>query len=137
MNTKQFVIATLAGFITLFLLGFLFYGLLLMDFYAANTGSATGVARDTPIWWALGLGELTLAAFLTLVLGRWAGISTPKGGFMAGAIIGCLLALAIGLGIYATMNTTTITVVLVDVLVAGIRLGIAGSVIGTVLSKIE
>ncbi|MFM6184149.1 MAG: hypothetical protein ACKPA8_22125, partial [Dolichospermum sp.] len=45
MDAKKRMMATLAGFIVYFVLGFLLYGILLSDFMRANTGSATGVMR--------------------------------------------------------------------------------------------
>lgn len=52
--------ATLAGFIVYFILGFIFYGMLLMDFYAAHSGSASGVMRTDAemMWWALIAGNV-------------------------------------------------------------------------------
>ena len=69
MDAKRFTTATLAGAVTLFVAGYLIYGLALADFYAANVGSATGVEKDPPIWLYLVLGQLVFAAFVTLVLG--------------------------------------------------------------------
>ena len=43
-----------------------------------------GLTKETPIWWALIIGELLLAALVTLIFGRWASISTPLGGLKAG-----------------------------------------------------
>jgi hypothetical protein len=135
MSTQRFALATVAGGVTLFILGYLIYGLALADFYAANAGSATGVMREEPLFWAVGFGELALAALLTLVLGRWAGISGMGDGLKGGAIVGLLLALAINLIIYGVMNTMNLTAALADVVVAAFRLGLAGAVIGAVISK--
>ncbi|MBL7843133.1 MAG: hypothetical protein JNK44_04650 [Cyclobacteriaceae bacterium] len=46
MDAKKRILATLAGFVVFFLLGWLFYGILLMDFNAANSGTASGVMRE-------------------------------------------------------------------------------------------
>ena len=43
MNTKSFLIATIVGGVSFFILSSLFYGMLMVDFFAANAGSATGV----------------------------------------------------------------------------------------------
>ena len=65
---KNFLIATVVGAVTLFVVGGVFYGVL-ADFFAND------VSKAVPIWWALGLGELLYAAVLTLVLG-WKGVAS-------------------------------------------------------------
>ena len=49
MDLKKLIFATLGGFATMFLIGFLWYTKLMKDFYAANAGSATGVGKEEPI----------------------------------------------------------------------------------------
>jgi len=134
MSAKSFVLATVAGGVTLFVLGGLLYGLLLADFFESH--SAANTMRETPIWWALIIGELLLAALVTLIFGRWASISTPLGGLKAGAIIGLLLAAAINFTMFA-VSTVFVdpTAGVVDAVVSAIRLGIGGAVIGLVLGK--
>ena len=134
MSAKSFVLATVAGGVTLFVLGGLLYGLLLHDFFESH--SAANTMRETPIWWALIIGELLLAALVTLIFGRWASISTPLGGLKAGAIIGLLLAAAINFTMFA-VSTVFVdpTAGVVDAVVSAIRLGIGGAVIGLVLGK--
>jgi len=136
MSAKRFLLATLAGGLTLFFLGYLFYVVLLESFFASHSGTATGAVRELPIFWAIILGELALAALVTLIYGRWATISTAMGGLQAGAMIGLLLGLNYGLVIFGTTYTTDLTAVIVDVVVTAIRVGIAGAVIGAILNKI-
>lgn len=134
MSAKSFALATVAGGVTLFVLGGLLYGLLLADFFESR--SAANTMRETPIWWALTIGELLLAALVTLIFGRWASISTPLGGLKAGAIIGLLLAAAINFTMFA-VSTVFVdpTAGVVGAVVSAIRLGIGGAVIGLVLGK--
>ena len=94
---KNALMATVAGGITLFILGGLIYGLLLADFFASDAVS------DQPIWWAVTLGQLLSAAFLTVVL-DWKGVSSAQEGFQAGAIIGALTGLAFALMMYGTTD---------------------------------
>lgn len=133
MNAKQFLLATLAGGLTLFVLGGALYGWLLADFFDSHM--AAGVMRETPIWGALVASELIVAALVTLIFGRWATISTPLGGLKAGALIGLLLAAAINLSWYAVSTLIDPTAGAVDVVVSVIRMALAGAVIGLVLGK--
>lgn len=129
--------ATLAGFVVYFMLGFLSYGVLLADFMAANTGSATGVMRaeEETVWWALIAGNIVQAYLLVYIFGNWARISTFGGGVKAGAMIGFIMALGMDLNIYGTMNTMNMTTALVDPIVLAVMMGLTGGVIGWVLGR--
>lgn len=133
MNTNKILLAGLAGGVVFFLLGFLFYGVLLMKFFEANAGSATGVMKDPPIWWALILGNIFWGLLLAVIFGRWANISTFMTGLKAGAVIGVLAALSWDLTMYATSNFSNLTGTLVDVVVATAMTAITGGVVGLVL----
>lgn len=134
MDAKRFTTATVAGAVTLFVAGYLIYGLALADFYAANVGSATGVEKDPPIWLYLVLGQLAFAAFVTLVLG-WKGVSSAVEGMKAGATVGFLVTLGFDLSMYSMANLANMTATLVDPLVALVHAGIGGAVIGWVLGR--
>lgn len=129
--------ATLAGFVTFFLLGWLLYGMLLMDFFMTNAGSATGVSRgDTQmVWWALVLGNVFQAYLLVYIFGKWANITTFGGGLQTGATIGLILGYGYDLTMYGTSNISNLTATLVNPLVMAIMMGITGGVIGAVLGK--
>jgi len=135
MDTKKFITGTLVGGVAYFILGYLFYGLLLMDFYQTNIGSATGVHRlpEEMVWWALVLGNFAYAAFLTFIFLKWAHIRTFKSGLKAGAAIGFLLGLAFNLIWYGTSNMMNLTASLVDIIVGTIITATLGGIIGAVL----
>ena len=134
MDTKKFALATIAGGITLFVLGYVFYEVLLAGFFEANGGTATGVMKETPVFWAILLGELGAAALITLVLG-WTGASGAGDGFKTAAKVGFLVAFSINFIIFGVMNISSLPAVIVDLPVAAIRWGVAGAVIGMLGSK--
>ncbi len=137
MTAKTRVLATLFGFITFFLLGWLLYGMLLMDFYASNSGIATNVARaeEDMVWWALIVGNLLQAYFLVYVLGKMGNVNTFMSGLGTGAVIGLILGLAFNLTMFGTTNMMNLTATLVDPLVSMIMMGITGGVIGMMLGR--
>ena len=107
MDAKKFIMAMLAGAVTLFLLGYVFYVALLADFFMKAAGSAAGTFRQEPILWSIFLGEAAMAALITLIFGRWASIKTFTGGLKAGAIIGILAGLSINFVFYGTTTLGT------------------------------
>ncbi len=134
MDIKKFLIGTVVGGITYFILGYLFYGLLFVDFFNANLGSATGVYKtDELIWWSLILGSFAGAGLLTYIFLKWAHISTFKSGLRAGAAIGFLMTLNWDLIFYATSNVLNLQASLADVVIGTVMTAIVGAVIGAVL----
>ena len=133
MDAKKFAMASVAGGVTLFLLGFVLYGVLLSEFMEAN--AAPGVVKEMPDMVPLILGELVLAAFLTLILSRWSGITSFGAGAKDGAVLGLLLGLGLNLELYGTMNLSGPATIPVDTLINAVRMGLTGGVIGLVLGR--
>ena len=135
MDTKRFVIGTLAGGITMYLVGYLIWALAFSGFFAANAGSATGVARETGLVWAVVLGHLSLAALVTLAVERRAGSSTIVDGFKIGAIMGFLIWFGVDFIHYGITNVSNLTATIVDPLLEIVRTGIGGAVIAALLGR--
>lgn len=135
MNTNRILLSGIAGGVVYFLLGFLFYGALLVKFFEANAGTAQGAMKTNPTWWALILGNLFIGILLATIFVRWAGIKTFGAGAQAGAIIGALMALGIDFTMFGTMNISNLTATIVDVLVATVMMAITGGVVGWVLGR--
>jgi len=137
MNTNKILLAGLIGGAASFLLGWLVWGVLLMDFMKSNAGSATGVMRaeNEMIWWALILGNIAGGLLLALIYGRWGSISTFLTGAKAGAVIGLLLGISYDMMWYATSNVMTLNGALVDILANVVVTGLVGGVVGWFLGR--
>ena len=136
MDIKRFIIGTVVGAITLYILGYLIFDLAFAEFYAANAGSATGVVRDNQVVWAVALGTLSYAALLTLAIGSRASSTTIVDGLKIGAIVGFLMWFGADFIFYGIFNISNLTLTFVDSLLELIRAGITGAVIATVLGQI-
>ena len=134
MTTQKLLIGTIVGWVVLFFLGYLIFGILLSDFYRANVGTATGVEKMPLNLVAIGIGQLAGAGALTLIL-SWAGVrSIVQGAMMAGAI-GLLIFLGVDLTTFGSTNTATLKVTLVEPVIIGILYAIAGAAIAAVAGK--
>ena len=129
---KKMLIGTVAGGVAFFLLGGLIYEVILGGFYRANLGSATGVLRELPIWWAMVVSQLGLAAVVTYVF-LHAGVATALDGLKTGAILGLLLGIAMSFDLYAVTNWSNMTVAFVEPFVWAVRTALAGAVLGRTL----
>jgi len=135
MSTNRFVMATLAGGVTIFVMGFLIYGLATASFFEANQGTATGVLKETPDFLYLGLGQLVFGTLLTVVIGKWAGASGAGSGLQIGATLGLLMGFAIDLTMHGVTNTANLTATLVDPFLVAVQMGCGGAAVGAVLGR--
>jgi len=136
VDTKRLVTGTLVGAITLSAVGYLFFGILFADFYAANVGSATGVNRDAWVVWSVAIGALAHGALLTLAIGTRAGTVTIGGGAMVAATVSFLAWAGVDFTFYGVMNLSNLAATIVDPLVELVHGGIAGGVIAAVLGRV-
>lgn len=105
---------TVFGGIAFFLLGFLVWGVLLMNFSMENYNQSIYLPNDEMIWWAMIVSNLLLALLLTLML-NWSGAKSIVDGLKIGAIFGGLYALSVDLGMYSmTTVILNLTAVIVD-----------------------
>lgn len=132
MKTSKLFLAGVAGGVTFFILGFILYGLLLMDFFTRN--STNDVSRgDNMLWWALILGNLCIGFLLAYIFGQWASIKTFMGGLMGGAIVGLLFTAGMDFTMHGTSDMMSMTGVLADIVVGTIMFALTGGVVGLVL----
>lgn len=135
MFTKQNLLATLAGFAVMFLLGYAIWGVAMADFFASH--SINNVMKDTPDLVMVALSNLIAAFALSSLYGKWArGVHSGKEGFQFGAWIGVFTGFGMGLIWYATTDLSDLTGTLVEAVLDIIFYGIIGVVIALVYKKV-
>ena len=137
MNTKKFLIGGLAGGIIYFVLGYLFYGKLLSDFFHNNAGTATGVDRamEQFQWWSLVLGNVLSGCLLSYVFVK-SNVSSAGSGLVTGAVIGLLASASYDFVSYGVANLMTTTGVLGDIGTFTVMSAITGAIVGWVCGLI-
>jgi hypothetical protein len=131
MNTQKFLVAGIVGGIVSFFAGYLIYGLVMMDFFTKNAGTATGVMRPMAdmIWWSLVLGCIFWGLAYSYIFGR-ANINTLASGASAGAVIGLLITAGTDLIMYANSNISNLTGTVVDIVTGAIMGALTGAAVG-------
>lgn len=120
---------TVFGGIAYFLLGWLVYGILLMDYSTAHMNQCVNKPSGEMIWWAMIASNLISALFLTLIL-KWSGAKGILDGLKTGAIFGILFALSLDLGFWSMTNMfNNFGALVVDVLVTSVTMAVIGLVI--------
>jgi uncharacterized membrane protein len=133
MDTKKFVLGTLAGGVAYFLLGFIIYAILMEDFFAAHTVKGIGKSETEMKYYPMVVGNLAHAALLSFVFLKWANIKTFSSGLVGGAIIGFLMVAGFDLLLYDTTKFMSMVGTLTDIVVYTIMTGLVGGVVGAVL----
>lgn len=135
MNTKMLV-AGLIGGVAFFLLGWLLYGILLMDTMSSYSNAACMRAEGDYNMPLLILGNLVWGFFVAYVFSHWASISTFATGAQRGALLGFMLSLAMNCMWYA-MSTcmTSFTGSIIDIVVSTVMWAIVGGIVGWWLGR--
>ena len=127
--------STIAGAVTLMVVGFLIY-VVIFGNLLSDLGVSDDYMKDPPNMAIIFLGNVAGALLLAYVFSKWASISTFKGGLQGGAVLGLLISLYAGLIQYGTtVISSSITPYLVDAVLSAVLWAIAGGVTGWVLGK--
>lgn len=130
--------ATLAGGLTMTVLGWLIFGMLLMNYMKANMIQYAGLMKDPPDWLPLLIFNLAFAWLFAFVFDYWAGIRTFSGGLKGGALIMLPLVIGIDFQYMAFMNLhNSYAPVVVDIVAATLMGALSGGVIGWALGKLS
>jgi hypothetical protein len=132
----KILLATLAGTITYFLIGWLVFEGLLGKYMSENTTQIVGFKKtaEENSMVMLIVSCAAYALLLALIMGKWAHIHTFKDGAILGAIMGVLIAIMTDSYWFSTTHFFNgFKPVLADIAAAGLSVGIMGGVIGWVL----
>ena len=136
MDIKKLLVGTLVGAVVIYAVGYVIWDLLVGDFYDANMGSATGVNRDPQLLWAVIIGTVGYAVFITLAIVTRAGSSSIADGLKVGATVGFLMWLTVDFFFLGIQNVSTPIIAVIDPLLEAVHAGIAGAAIAAVLAKL-
>jgi uncharacterized membrane protein len=130
MDIPKFIVGGLLGGVINFFMGWLVWGILLMDYMGKHaTNASVFRSEEGMIFWALILSNL-IFGFLVAYILYVANTRTAGSGAVTGAIAGSLMTAAFDLGIYAQMNIYDTNIFLPDVIASAFVTGIAGAAIG-------
>ncbi len=135
MDVRKLLIAALAAFVVMFLLGYLWHVVLMADFYQSNSGEVA-VDRQTPMLFYIGLGYLSLSLVMAYIYPKGAeGDSHIMDGIKFGAIMGFLWIVPLSSVLYGATIITSKTLVFGDGLYHIVEGAIGGALIAMVYGK--
>lgn len=134
MFSKSNLLATLAGAIVMFFLGYLIWGMATVEFFEEHT--LVNVMKEVPNMGLIALANLIAVFALSTLYSKWArGHHSIGQGFQYGAWIGVFVGIGMGLLQYATTNFMDMTAYVVEAVIDIIFYGIIGIVISVVYQK--
>jgi hypothetical protein len=126
--------ATIVGSITIFLLGYLIFGILLAPYTKMDEIQYIGLRKVPPDFLLLILKNIVQAFLLAYIFEYLAGIRTFLGGMKVGAITMFLITLSLNLNLLSIMNLHNgYTASILDLVGETVRMALGGGVIGAVL----
>jgi len=133
MNTNKILLGGLAGGIAFFFLGWLVYGVLLMDFMRDSYNQCSMNPEGQMVWWALILSNFAYSFLFALIFG-WTKTSSWMGGAKIAGIIGLLMSAYYDFSMYS-MSTMfkNLGVVFMDIIIAAVFAAVIGAIIALVM----
>lgn len=133
MKTNKILLGGIAGAIAFFLLGWLIYGILLMDYTTANYNQCAARPMDDMVWWAMILSNLAFGFLLSIVF-SWSNTKGILAGAKVGGIIGLLFSTTVDFSIYSMSITfSNLSAVFVDIITYTVMTLIVGIVVALVM----
>lgn len=134
MFSKSNVLATIIGFVVMFLLGYAIWGIATVEFFEAH--ATNSIMKDPPDMLFIALGNLISVFAISTIYGKWAaGNYSATNGFSFGIWIGIFVGLGMGLLWYGTSELMDLTGHITEALIDILFYGIIGAVIGFVYQK--
>jgi uncharacterized membrane protein len=131
--TKRFMLAALAGMLTIAVMGGLLYGVVFASFFRANITNLN-IMKTPPAFGWIALSHVPFGILLAIVV-RWRGELSARGGGIAGAVLGFLMAMSYNLAQFGTIEHWTLQLTLVEPFITTAMVGTAGAVVGTILAR--
>jgi len=126
MNKISIIAATI-GAIAFFILAWLIFGTLMIDFYLSNVIPYEGLIKDPPVIWSLFLHGLSVSTLLSFIFHKMS-VTTFVKGFLIALWVGFLITLYFYTFIYASLNLYTVKRIIVDLVVNSLFIAIVGGI---------
>lgn len=132
MDFKKLILGGITGGVLFFLLGWLIYGILLMDFMNNNPGTAGVIGKPEPDYLYLIIGNMSMGFMMAYIFIR-SNVNTLAAGLVMGGIVGLLLSVGFDCVMYATTTMMSKKAMAADVAGSTIMSAIVGAVVGMIL----
>ena len=124
MNTQKMLICTAVGTVFLFIIDYVWYGLLMTDY----SDSMAEIMREAPLFLWLVIAYV-IFSFVFCYLYPAKGFEKIMGGVRYGALVGLLAFVSLSLTRYAVETTGSLSVWLIDSVYSVVKVGLLGAIV--------
>ena len=135
MTIQRFSIATIAGGVSVLILGFVSSWLFAGVLSGCAVVSPEIVYRGSPAFLSIILGALAMGVLLTVLLGCWTGHTAAVKALGTSAAFGLLLHLFLGMSLFGMTNMLNLTGTLIKIVIDTVQVAVAGMAVGAVLGR--
>ena len=128
MNLKTLVNGLLTGVLA-FLLGWLIFGMLLLDYYTQHMMQYGGLMKNPPDYVYIFIGSLAYGLLLSYVF-TLGNVASASKGAMVGLIIGLLTQITFDTYLFAQMNLIGRSLMMIDICASAAFSAIIGALLG-------
>jgi hypothetical protein len=133
MITNKILIGGITASVTLFLLKWIVYGLLLIDYITANYNPCVMRPMQDYVMWAMIIGTLAFGFLLSMIF-SWSNTTGVVKGAKVAGIIGLLYSISLDLVQYSTSTRfSNLTAVFISIIANTIMWVIVGALVGWVM----
>jgi hypothetical protein len=138
MNTKNVLISGIVGGIAYFFLGWLIYGILLMDYMTSISPVIAGLNRTEEefVWWAMIASNILSGIFMAYIFDL-AKVSGWMNGAKIGGLIGLLISASVNLSLYSMTNMIGKKGILLDAAAGAVMTALGGIIIISVMGMLN
>ena len=130
MNANKILLGGIVGGVASFLLGWLVYGVLFMDYMNANYNQCAMKPMEEMVWWALILSNLA-SGFLLAIIFSWSNTRGWMAGAKVAGIVAFFMITSYDLSFYSMSSMFSgLSVVIVDIVIGTVFTAIVGALIG-------
>ncbi len=135
MQTKVIIAGIIAGVVS-FLLGWVLWGMLLMDYYEANMIVYEGMEKDPMNMLGMVVSQLSGGLLIAYIIGNAAGAMNWKRGATIGLYVGFFMTLMMTMYFFAFFNWyANNTILVVDLLLNTAFTALLGAIVGWYLGR--
>ncbi len=133
---SNLLLATIVGAVVSFLLGWLLWGYLMMDYFNANMGETyVLLQKNPPEIWMIFVAQVLFAFLLAYIFDR-TGTNNFMDGLKMGALIFFLISAGFDVMLHATVDVfKSHTAIIVDILMNVFMGAIIGGIIGQLMGR--
>lgn len=136
MQNNKLLLGGIVGGVAFFFIGWIIYGMLLMNVMAECSSPAAAAAAKQPMeMWAMVVSNLALGFMFAVIYSKYGTLPSVGTALQHGALIGLLMAASFDFSMYSMMNFMTLKGVFIDLAAFAVYVSLGSALIVMVMGR--